>query len=152
MPFATACVSIDIGKNRSKKSDDVQFAEPSEPFRENEVVHLDKSWRHEKNGGTISFLSDCGNSADPSLKAIFNGVTSEIENVAVIESNEVIYNSREALHSTVEGKVDGVPTRFELIIFKKNSCLYILTYAAVANSFSANQKEFQKFVKRFVVP
>jgi hypothetical protein len=147
-----ACVSVNLGKSESQRSREAKWTSPKAPFVELKSIHLDKTWRNNKNGNTISYLSDCHNPADPSLENIFKGITSEIEEVTVVQSDRVDYNSREALHTTVEGAVDGVPTRFELMIFKKNDCTYILTYATTAKAFAENQRDFNSFVREFNVP
>ncbi len=148
----TGCVSLDFKKVSGLKSQEAKWVNPSPPFQKVETEQLDQKWSNKKNGNIISFLSDCENPTDPSLENIFKGITSEIENTAIIHSGEVDYNARKALHSVVEGQVDGVATRFELMIFKKNNCTYILTYAAAAGSFSENQRDFANFVKGFKVP
>jgi len=147
-----ACVSIDVGKVKTQKSTIARYDSPSAPFEEVKTVHLDKKWLNRTNGNIISHLSDCQNPNEPSLENIFKGIVSEIDDVRIIHSGTVNYNFRKALHSVVEGYVDGVSTRFELMIFKKHDCTYILTYAATAKSFADNQREFNNFVKRFVVP
>jgi hypothetical protein len=147
-----SCVSVGFKSPKTQKSDEVIFSSPDKNYDEVKSQYLDKSWRDRKTGATISYLSDCNNPTDPSLESIFKGITSEIDEVNVIESNHVDFNSRDALHSQVEGNVDGIATRFELMIFKKNNCTYILTYAAEANAYAIGQRDFSKFVKGFVVP
>jgi hypothetical protein len=146
-----ACVSIGVGQHRSKKSDAVELKPPDEPFEEVEVVNLDQSWTNPKNGNTISYISECELKSDSPLKSIFQSIISSLDDAAIIEESNVYYNAREAYQAIVEGRVDGVLTRFQLLIFKKNNCNYILTYTAVAKSFADNQKQFQKFVKGFKV-
>ena len=148
----SGCVSVNFKSEPPKKSENMIFVSPSSAYQKVSSVHLDHSWQNSSNGATISVLSECQNSTDPTLENIFRGITSELNRVDVIESHRVDYNSRVALHAQVEGDVDGVLTRFELMIFKKNSCMYILTYAATANAFASGQKEFRNFVKGFVVP
>lgn len=147
-----SCVSVQIAVPSSTKSTVAQYQSPKKPFEEQTGRDLDRLWRNSLNGNTISYLSDCENPTDPSLQSIFKGITSEIDNPKIIKNEDLIYNSREGLRSVVEGVVDGVKTRFELLIFKKNNCTYILTYAAVAQSFSENQKDFDRFLKDFKVP
>lgn len=147
-----ACVSINVQNSKYKKSTEVTYTDPAEPFEDINVAHVDKSWRNTKDGSTISYFSDCSDPTDPSLQNIFKGVISSIDDVTVIESSEITFNQRAALHSTVEGKVDGVIARFELLLFKKNSCNYILTYTAIPSAFGTNQKIFKKFVNGFRVP
>lgn len=150
--FISACVSVGFKPPVTEKSKTISYLEPDKIFAEASSKQLDRLWHNHSNGSTISFLSECNNSTDPTLENIFKGITSELDEVNTLELNRVSYNSRDALHAQVEGAVDGVLTRFELMIFKKNSCTYILTYASAAAVFGTGQREFHKFVKGFSVP
>ncbi len=150
--ISTGCVSVKFAGTEAKKSTDVKLVTPDKPFAEMKSAHIDRSWQNSKNGNIISYLSDCENPTDPSLENIFKGITSEIDQPQVIQSNPVEFNQRQALHAIVDGNVDGMATRFELMLFKKNNCLYVLTYAAAAAAFAENQRDFAQFVKGFKVP
>jgi len=147
-----SCVSVKLSNVEAQKSRDAKYTAPNRLFHEVPTPHLDKKWANTSNGNIISFLSDCNNPTDPSLENIFKGLTSEVDNVQIIEAVSTQFNSRAALHSTVQGVVDGVGTRFELMIFKKNDCTYILTYAAAEKSYADNREDFNKFIKGFIVP
>jgi len=146
------CVSVSIGGKAPQKSHEMKYVAPAQSFKEKKSVDVDDSWRNEKNGNTISILSECADPTDPSLEQIHSGIIAEIEKSQVIENHHIDYNARDAIHSVVDGQVDGVQTRFELVVFKKNNCTYVLTYAAVAKSFADNQRDFEEFVKGFKVP
>jgi hypothetical protein len=146
------CVSVNIGGKAPQKSHEMKYHAPASSFKEKHSPDVDDSWRHEKNGNTISILSECGDPTDPSLEQIHTGIISEIEKSQVLEKHHIDYNARDAIHSVVDGQVDGVQTRFELVVFKKNNCTYVLTYAAVATSFGDNQRDFADFVKGFQIP
>ncbi|OFZ20290.1 MAG: hypothetical protein A2Z20_12805 [Bdellovibrionales bacterium RBG_16_40_8] len=145
-------MSLNFKPSPAQKSSVVKFHSPNPGYAEVSSASLDKLWQNKKTGCSISYLSDCNNPTDPSLQNIFKGITSEIESVSVISSSFIEYNYREALRSIVEGRIDGVSTRFELVIFKKNSCTYILTYAATTNAFSNEKPIFNHFVEMFRVP
>jgi hypothetical protein len=150
--IVTGCVSVNLTKNQGQRSDSVTLKDPPSPFRAQESAHLDKLWQNTKDGSTISYLSDCNNPNDPSLENIYKGIVSEIDNVRVIDSSKSNFNSREALRTIVDGFVDGIETRFELLIFKKNHCIYIITYAGVEKAYADNQRTFQQFLKEYKVP
>lgn len=146
------CMSVSFKAPPPQKSAAVIFNPPKGAFAEISSPHLDHSWQNKASGSTISYLSDCNNPTDPSLENIFKGITSEIDGVSVINSNRFTYNAREALRSRVAGLVDGVKTNFELIIFKKNNCTYILTFVTMADGNIQDENEFTNFLKGFVVP
>jgi hypothetical protein len=148
----SGCVSVSIGNSKIEKDLDTKYVAPPKPFVEVSSSDQDKAWRNQKNGNTISFLSECNDPSDPPLEQIQSGIIAEIDNAKTIQNDRVEFNSRDAIHSILDGNVDGIPTRFELMVLKKSNCIFILTYAAVLRDFATNQKQFNAFVKSFVVP
>ncbi|MCH2533310.1 MAG: hypothetical protein MK008_02585 [Bdellovibrionales bacterium] len=150
--FNTACVSIDIPKNELRKSSNYSFVQPNEDdFKVADSKELDHLWVHKENGNSISILSDCSTSYDPSLQQLKNGITSGINNLQTKSSNYKTYNKRKALFTHIQGDVDGVMSEFDLVIFKKNGCVYTLTHVATKNSYSITKDSFNKFVSNFKV-
>jgi hypothetical protein len=148
-----SCVSVNIGDNsKSMKSETVTFRAPAAPFTTFKTDYVDSAWKNSKNGNSISFLSECNSSADPSLETIYQGLISSINRARSLNKKSYTFNNREALRSTVSGYVDGVQSQFDLIVFKKNNCTYILSYVATEKNFSENLSAFDTFAENFVVP
>lgn len=151
--FLSACVSVNIGNSgNSQKSETVKYKAPGKPFEEFKTELVDNAWKNPKNGNSISFLSECNSAADPTLETIYKGLISSIDRAESQNKNNITYNGREALRSTVSGYVDGVQSKFDLLVFKKNNCTYILSYVATEKFFSENLGAFEKFTENFVVP
>lgn len=148
----TACVSVKIGDNEVKRAEEVKYTEPSEPFEKFDAEHVDAAWTNPKNGNALSFLSDCNESGNLPLMHIRKGVVKGIERLKVTRSEEKTYNKRQALYSEVSGHVDGVPSRLSLMIFRKNNCLYILTYVGLQEVFETDKIIFHNFLKEFKAP
>ena len=130
----------------------MKFTAPPSSFKKTHSPDLDYSWRQKNNGNTISVLSECHDTPDATLRQIQEGVIDEISNPEPVEVDDITYNGSPAIHSIIDGTVEGVKTRFELVIFKKKDCTYILTYAGVTKDFGDNQADFERFVKGFRVP
>jgi hypothetical protein len=62
------------------------------------------------------------------------------------------FNGREALSNEVEGLVDGVRTRIHAVVFKKNNCLYTLSYIGVAPAYPKDHPHFDEFLRSFKAP
>lgn len=149
----TACVSVNIGDSaQSQKSTTVKFKSPSKPFSEFKMEYVDSAWKNPSNGNSISFLSECKSAADPTLDTIYKGLISSIGRAETLSKKTFTFNNREALRSTVTGFVDGVQSKFDLLVFKKNSCTYILSYVATEANFDENLTAFETFTQNFVVP
>lgn len=149
--YLSSCISIGFKKEEVLRDTNVLFQQPNSPFQEFEAMHLDKAWRNSKNGNSISYLSECNKASDPSLKVIHKGIVKGLDNAKTESMEFKKYNHRKALFSDVTGEVDGVESKMKIVILKKNSCLYILTYVALAKTFNEDANTFDQFVERFEV-
>lgn len=149
----TACVSIDLSENEIQKATNVRFQAPnSKVFKSISSENIDHGWRNNKNGNTITFISDCGNPYDPSLESIEAGIVSGLQDLKRISTEKPMYNSRASRNSVYTGNVDGIASKVELIVFKKNNCIYVLSYLAVDKYFAENHQDFKNFTEGFRTP
>jgi hypothetical protein len=146
------CVSVNLASQPSAKSGGVTYAEPGAPFARLESRRADGAWQNKKNGNTISYLSTCNDPADPPLESVARELTSSLDGPQVSRSSSEPFNGREALHFLVAGAVDGVKTEVEAIVFKRNHCIYSLSYVGVQKAFQADRARFQEFLDGFRAP
>lgn len=146
-----SCVSIGIGASKPKPSKDITFQKPSNAFQDVSADNVDRAWRNSKNGNSISYFSDCSDKSDPSLESLQTGILQGVYDLNFEKRESIDYNGRAALHTIADGKVDGVETKLEFYVFKKNSCIFILNYVGVKSRFSENEKDFAQFAKGFKV-
>jgi hypothetical protein len=148
----TGCISVSLGGEKHAKSSGVKSAPPGAPFEASKDEKLDQIWRNKKNGNAISFLSDCSDQSDPPLASIEEGVLSGLYPYAYVSQNDLSFDGRGARRSQVKGTVDGVATLVDLLVYKKNSCIYIISYAGLKNSHAEDQERFEAFLQRFHAP
>lgn len=148
----TACVSVNLPGSTTKPASGVKYEEPASPFEKDSRKDVDMAWRNPKNGNVISYLSDCQDSTDPSLDSIVQGVLSGLSDLNTESTENTTMQGREARRVLAAGKVDGVSTRIDLAVFKRNHCIYILTYVGVEKSFAHNRDAFIGFLKGFHAP
>ena len=148
----SACVSIDLSKTETQKASGIKYTKPNSKFEEIQSENIDKGWRHTGNGNTITYLSDCQNQYDPSLLSIESGVVSGLNNMKMESLKEPMYNSRASRKSRYLGTVDGIPTQISLMTFKKNGCIYVISYIGIANNYYDNIADFENFLKGFKAP
>lgn len=146
------CVSINIGGGEVERADGVKYTNPHEPFEDEDLPHVDEAWKNPGTGNSISFITDCGTSHDPSLQTVRSGVLSGLSNVKITNEEEGRYNNRASLRSQAKGSVDGIESQFDLMIFKKNGCIYILTYVGIPGSYEKDQPAFEQFLQGFRAP
>lgn len=148
----SSCVSVSLQKTEAISAKDVNFEQPALPFESISLNSADKTWISKASGNTISYLSDCQKNSDPTLEQMQNETTSVVDNLNVLEINSIPFNSRTGLTSTVEGMVDGVPVKMKVLVFKKNTCNYTLTFAGVKKHFDQELKYFEQFQSSFKAP
>ncbi len=149
--ITTGCVSVGVEEPSVERASDVHYASPQN-FERFEQNHLDAAWRNNNNGNTISYLSECKGSSDPTHEAIRDGIITGLTDSSVLKQKMIPFNNRQALQSSISGTVDGIKTQFEIIILKKNNCIYVLTYVGLEKQFTKNKANFDKFVLEFKAP
>lgn len=148
----SACISVQLPSGSAAPAKDVTYNAPAKPFQEIKVASADKAWLSKTTGNTISFISDCRGSIDPSLEQIENESLAVLEKLKIVHSKSLNYNGRDARRTQAMGEMDGVQVKTELIIFKKNGCNFTLSYGGVAKSFETEISQFETFLEGFKAP
>ena len=55
------------------------------------------------------------------------------------------FDGREAMHTLLRAKLDGVPMQYDIYVMKKDGCVYDLVYVAAPGRFAEGAAEFQAF-------
>ena len=67
-----------------------------------------------------------------------------------ISSQETIpFDEREAMHTLLRAKLDGVPMDYDLFVFKKDGCVYDFVYVADPAKSAGGTAAFEGFVGTF---
>lgn len=151
--LSNACVSVNLGAGKGpERSTKVNYSAPGGPFHELKKTQADAAWQNSSNGNSISYLSTCNESADPSLENATDEMISVLGTTKTLSQKSYMFDGRAALDTEAEAKVEGVPTKMRTLVFKKNGCLYTLSFLGVTKSFDQDQKYFDAFVKGFSAP
>lgn len=148
----SACVSVNLGSRQAKRASGVNYSEPNKPFTKESRSDVDGAWKNSKNGNLISFLTDCQDESDPSLDSIVQGTLTGVSALNIEKKDSPTVQGREGRRILASGKVDGVPTQIDLLVFKRDSCIYILSYVGVQSAFAADHSQFDRFVNGFRAP
>lgn len=147
------CVTVKMANDGTgKKAEGVVFTDPPAPFVREDRTDVDAAWKNPANGNLISFISDCADPGDPSLEQIVGGVLGGLATLKLNSEESVTVQGRAGRRVHAEGKVDGVPSEIDLLVFKRNQCIYILTYVGVQKAFPDNRAAFAKFLEGFRAP
>jgi hypothetical protein len=144
-----SCVSVSLPKSTRIKSENVIFHEPGKPYKKIEDDSLDHIWRNSKNGNSISYLSNCRDQEDLNISSLYQQLKNHIDHSSEISQKLINYNFRKALKAQVKGDIDGVNTYISFLIFKKNSCTYVLSQVTLEDSYKTDSVYFEKFISEF---
>lgn len=150
--FLTSCVSVSLGSHEIKRATGVSFSEPSTPFTKQSRKDVDGAWKNSRNGNMISYLSDCQDESDPALDYIVQGALTGVSELKFDKRDDLTIQGREGRRVLARGKVDGVPSAMDLLVFKRDNCIYILSYVGVQSAFGDNREQFNRFVEGFRAP
>ena len=103
-------------------------------------------------GEVIAVNAECEDHGDPSLAVLTNHLLIGFEDRRVIEREPFELAGRGALRTRVEARLDGVPVALELVVLKKDGCVYDLTYLAPPTRFDSELPTYRKVVASFDVP
>jgi hypothetical protein len=146
------CVSVDLGPKKPTPALGIKAEPPHSPFVKVTAENVDAIWRNPKNGNAISYLSDCNDASDPSLSAIEQGVLSGLYPYTYWSQKEITYQWRGARRVQVKGQVDGVATLVDLLVFKRNNCIYVISYSGIEPAHTEDFSQFETFLQRFRAP
>jgi hypothetical protein len=126
------------------------------------VGNLDGKWRLVRQEGTnIGFYSDdiggviSANAAcrDDAEAAPLTSLTRQLligyTDRKVEKQERVALDAREALHTRVGARLDGVPMTLDLYVLNRDGCIFDLSYAAPPDSFARGERAFTGFVAGF---
>jgi len=148
-----ACVSVDIGSNRQpRRSTSIHLPEPQRPFSKFETTGSEASWKSSASGNIITYLSECVDGYDPSLEALWHEVTQGLRDLKVEFSRDMEFQNRRALTHRFTAEVDGVESMIEILILKKNGCIYNFSYIATPKSFKLEYPQFKSFLSGINIP
>lgn len=147
-----SCVSVKLGNEDVTKSSTVQVKKPTAPFESISLKNADQAWQNKRTGTTLSYLSICNDTNDPTLESLRDSTLRGLENITVQKEEVVPYNKREGLKSEVSGQLDGVKVVVKLMIFKKNFCSYTISMVGIQGKYNSDATQFDSFVEGFVAP
>jgi hypothetical protein len=116
-------------------------------WRRIQVAGADLAFRDDDRDGSALFDVHCGGRDNDAPLGILtqNLVMGTTERS--FDSQEVIpFDRREAMHSQLRAKLDGVPMQYDIYVMKKDGCVYDLVYVAAPARYAEGAADFERFV------
>jgi hypothetical protein len=108
------------------------------------------AFRDEPNDATIAVSGRCKvDGEDVPLRSLTQHLFLQFTEREILKEEVVPFDGREAMHTVVVAKLDGVPNQFDVWILKKDGCVYDLYYIAPPARFEAGVGAFRSFVQGF---
>ncbi len=147
--FNFGCVSVNLGSRKVDRATGVKYKAPDKPFYSESSPSADALWISQKTGNAISYMSECDENSNQDLKLIAQDSLGSILNMTVFEQKETLYNDRKAYEITAEGEIDGILMQIHVIVFRKNSCTYHLSYVGRKKIWNSEHEYYQNFLTSF---
>jgi len=144
-----ASCSVTGPLREDRKADGYQLGNLSSKWR---VVALnsgaDKVYLNTQSKALLSVNSLCGRYEDSSLEALTKELLTPMKQHIVLSQSDLTISGRRALHTVTKGNLDGVPVESEIVVIRKNRCLFDFNIYAKKIAV-AERSEFLNFVKSF---
>lgn len=162
-PLALSLVAIAfIGCIRSKgvlrnnlfQSRETRYhiGEAPEHWKRVSLSGADIAYLHEHDGATLLVNSECRKAEDAPLVALTFHLLIGMTEQNIIDQKTLQLADREALETTVEAKIDGVKRKLQILVLKKDGCVYDIVLSAPPEKFEEDVLAYQALVSGFDIP
>jgi hypothetical protein len=105
---------------------------------------------HHDKGGTISAIATCaGPDHDAPLDVLTNHLLIGIDQRVEVGRAPATLDGRAALRTRVDGTLDGVPVTLDLVVVKRDGCVYDLQLVTGPTAYDSRRPDFDQFVNGF---
>ncbi|MEM9693655.1 MAG: hypothetical protein AAGA56_13995 [Myxococcota bacterium] len=107
-----------------------EFRPPDSPWRRMEASPA-LAYRHEELGATMMVHGRCGQDGDDvPLQALHNHLFLQFTDRDVHTQKAIPFDGRRALRTELTASLDGVPMRYDVLVLKKDGCVFDMLYLA----------------------
>jgi hypothetical protein len=117
-------------------------------------INLDQAMVVFRNDGLKSSISTdafCDQAYDDSaLNMLTKHLFAGLQDVKIIQEQPLMLNDRGALRTSIQATLDGLPVTVEIVVVKKNWCLFDFYLVSQPDKFEQTTKDFETFYQGFV--
>ena len=107
------------------------------------IEGADLAYRDEAREGSTMFDVRCGRSSDAPLTVLTEHLIMGTTERDFVTQETLPFDGREALHTLMRAKLDGVPMQYDIYVMKKDGCVYDLVYVAPPARFTAGARRLR---------
>ena len=104
---------------------------------------------HHAQGGSILAHATCTPRGDVPLDVLTNHLLFGFEERQELTREAFALDGRQALRTQVTARLDGVPVALDLVVLKKDGCIYDLELTSSPNVFVDRRPDFERFFRGF---
>ena len=147
-----------LGGCRRVSFEDSVLSKPDVRYRVGELprhwrrVYLegnDLAFSEEGTGRAFSVNATCKGHDDPSLQVLTRHLLTGFTEREDLGQRLVPMDGREALRSRYRAKMDGVPVELELVVLKKDNCVFDFSYVAPPGMAAERMPDFDALLAGF---
>jgi len=125
----------------------VQVGPVPSGWRRVQLGGADLAFHDDVNGASVLFDVRCGRRDDDAPLSVLTDHLIMGTTDRDVETQQVVpFDGREAMHSLLRAKLDGVAMQYDIYVMKKDGCLYDLVYLAPPPAFAVGLPAFERFV------
>jgi hypothetical protein len=115
-----------------------------------EVQGANLAFRDEAHEASILVNSRCASDdRDAPLTSLTEHLIIGTTDRAIASEETIPFDGREARHSVLRAKLDGVPMTYDIFVLKKDGCVFDLVFVAPPARADAGMPGFDRFVRGF---
>jgi hypothetical protein len=119
-------------------------------WRSVELSHATLAYRDDAHGASVLLNARCHRPDEGTpLVALTNHLFIGSTERSVVSQKTEPFDGREALHTKMSAKWDGVPVSFDVYVTKKDGCVYDFVYVGDPSAFDGGARDFESFVGGF---
>jgi hypothetical protein len=146
--FVGACAHAETWSDGVLRKGDVvvQVGPVPSRWRRIDVDGADLAFRDDVREGSVLFDVRCGpRDDDVPLSVLTEHLIMGTTEREIGRQETIPFDSREAMHTVLRAKLDGVPMQYEIYVMKKDGCVYDIVYVAPPAHFAEGAAEFERF-------
>ncbi|MFL5345062.1 MAG: hypothetical protein ACJ8AT_09720 [Hyalangium sp.] len=147
---ATGCHRVSFEDSvLSKKQVGYRIGELPDYWHRVFVEGNDLAFSEADTGRALSVNSTCEGYDDPPLPVLTRHLLMGFTERREVSQQLIPLDGREALRSRHLAKLDGVPVELELVVLKKDGCVFDFTYVAPPGQAEPRMRDFDQLVAGF---
>ena len=146
--LACGCGHTQRFQNNVYRDEQITLTLPPVPaeWRAISVTEADLAFRDDPREASILFNGRCHrNDSDTPLVSLTNHLIIGTTEREIVSQDTIPFDGREALHTVMRAKLDGVKMVYDLYVMKKDGCVFDFVYVAEPSTFDAGAPMFERF-------